>query len=153
MTKNTAVTLIDAAEQAGGFDTFLSVVRKAGLEELLAGAGKHTIFAPTDEAFAKFSQATLDKLNSPEQRELLTAVVSVHLVAGQVRTERLKGKRIRGKSVEGSELVINGADIMTINGAVIVRPDISAANGVLHGIDRVLWPKFAQRESEAAVSG
>jgi uncharacterized surface protein with fasciclin (FAS1) repeats len=153
LTKNIAATLIDAAEQAGGFDTFLSVVREAGLESLLAGAAKHTVFAPTDEAFAKFPQATLDKLAAPEQRELLTAVVSMHLVAGQVRTERLKGKRIRGKSVQGGELVINGADAVTVNGAVIVRPDISAANGVLHGIDRVLWPKLARDQSEAAVSG
>lgn len=153
MTKISAVNLIDAAEQAGGFGMFLSIVRQAGLADLLAGPGKHTVFAPTDEAFAKFPQATLESLNSPDQRELLTAVVSVHLVAGQVRTERLKGKRIRGKSVQGSELVINGADSITINGAVIVRPDIAAANGVLHGIDKVLWPKFAHRESEAAVSG
>jgi uncharacterized surface protein with fasciclin (FAS1) repeats len=151
--ENSAVTLLAAAERAGGFSSFLAAMAQAGLGSVLTGKRRYTIFAPTDEAFAAFPESTREKLMSPDQIELLKAVIAVHLVSGQVRTERLRGRRIRGKSVEGSELVINGAEAISVNGAFIVRPDIAAANGVLHGIDKVLWPKFAQRESEPARGG
>jgi uncharacterized surface protein with fasciclin (FAS1) repeats len=142
--------LLSAAAEAGGFTTFLSLAEQAGLPELLK-AGRHTIFAPTDEAFAKFPAEATEKLGLPEQRALLRAVVTGHLVAGQVLTRQLAGKRIRGKSVGGGELVIAGAKKFTVNGATIVRPDIMAANGVLHGVDKVLWP--TRREAGAPPVG
>ncbi len=146
-------TIIQVARRAGGFTTFLAMVDQIGLTDLLQAEAKHTVFAPTDEAFAKFPQATLEKLNNASHDELLKAVVSVHLVSGQVLTERLKGRRIRGKSVEGSELVIKGDEAISVNGALIVRPDIIAANGVLHGIDKVLWPKAPRVEAEVVARG
>ena len=146
-----SVDLIGVARAAGEFETFLSAVERAGLSPLLQGTARYTIFAPTDEAFAKVSRDELAKLMAPGK--LLKAVVSIHLVAGEVRTARLVGRRIRGKSVEGGELVITGAKAIDVNGAILVRADILAANGVLHGIDRVLWPKLAQRAPKPAPVG
>jgi|CXWL01.1.fsa_nt_gi uncharacterized surface protein with fasciclin (FAS1) repeats len=140
--------LIAAARAAGEFETFLAAVERAGLSGLLQGPARYTVFAPTDEAFAKLSSDEAAKLSAPGK--LLTAVVSIHLVAGEVRAARLAGRRIRGKSVEGGELVITGAKAIDVNGAIVVRPDILAANGVLHGIDRLLWPKLAQRAPKPA---
>jgi uncharacterized surface protein with fasciclin (FAS1) repeats len=143
--------LLAAMAGVGGFTTFLSLAKQAGLAKQLKGPGRYTLFAPTDEAFAKVSAGVLDKLKQPSQRDLLKAIVAMHLVTGQVLTPRLAGRRIRGKSAHGAELVINGAKAITVNGAAVVRPDIVAANGVIHGIDRVLWPKLAA-QSEHAVS-
>lgn len=145
--------MLQAAERAGCFSEFLAAIARAGMSDVLVGPKRHTVFAPTDAAFAKSSKATLVKLKSVPGGAALRAFVAVHLVAGQVSTERLKGRRIRGKSVEGSELVINGAEIITVNGAAIVRPDIAAVNGVWHGIDTMLWPKAAMRQSEVAAGG
>ena len=137
--------LIAAAEEAGGFARFLAFVEAAGLGETLNGPGRYTIFAPTDEAFDKLSPGMRDKLN-PKDKLALKALVSVHLVSGQMLSQRLLGRRIRGKSVQGCELLIDGGASIRVNGALIVRPDILAANGVVHGIDHVLWPLGAQLE-------
>ncbi len=150
MAEKVAHTLLQVAQRAGGFTTFLAWVEQVGLTDLLGGSPKYTVFAPTDEAFSKFPAERLANLNLPGQGAPLKAFTLVHFVAGQMATERLRGRRIRGNSVEGSELVINGADGITVNGAKVVRPDIAAANGFLHGIDKVLWPKCAQRDNEAA---
>jgi uncharacterized surface protein with fasciclin (FAS1) repeats len=142
-------SLVEAAEAAGEFKTFLSLARKIGVDTLLSGVAFHTIFAPTDEAFGKFPKATLDKLTGPDHSDLLRAVVEGHVVVGQLYSARVQGKRITGKSLGGSELVIVGSSKTTVNGAVLIRPDILASNGVIHGIDRVLWPK-QQAEALAA---
>ena len=148
-----AVHLIQAAAAAGGFDTFIAVVERAGMAATLKGAGRYTIFAPTDEAFAKLPAARFEKLMGEGHADLLKSIVRAHLVSGQLLTQRLQGRRIRGKSVGGEDLLISGDDAITINGALLVHPDIVAGNGVLHGIDKVLWPKRALREGEAALGG
>lgn len=147
-----ADNLIQAAAAAGGFRAFVAAVERAGLAVTLKGPGRYTVFAPTDEAFAKLPNDMLEKLMRENQTELLKSVVRMHLVSGQMLTQRLQGRRICGKSVAGSDLVINGAEAISINGAIIVRPDIIARNGVLHGIDKVLWPKLGQRQGEAALA-
>lgn len=152
MSQEAELELLAALAGAGGFSTFLSLAEQAGLAKRLKAPGRFTLFAPTDEAFAKLPAAKLEKLRRPAQGELLGAMVATHLVAGQVLTPRLAGRRIRGASVQGAELVINGAGPIKVNGAVVVRPDIMAANGVIHGIDTVLWPKLAV-EGEHAVGG
>lgn len=149
----TRETLPELARRVGGFDMFLEMLERSGLMGALSGASKYTIFAPDDDSFAKFPKSTLAKLKSSEHTELLKAVVSMHLVVGQVLAARVEGRRIRGKSVQGSELIISGAGGMTVNGATVVRPDLVASNGVIHGIDKVLWPIFTPGESELAVSG
>lgn len=137
-------TLIQLARRVGGFGVFVAMLERAGLVETLSGANKHTLFAPGDESFDK---PTLAKLNRDDQAALLVAMVKVHLVVGQVLTARLKGRRIRGASLEGSELVINSARAVTVNGATVVRPDLIASNGVIHGIDKVLWPKLSPQQA------
>lgn len=144
-------TVLQVARRSGGFATFLEMVETLDLGDMLDLPAKHTLFAPTDEAFSKVPKATLAKLKRPEEKLLLKAVVTMHLAAGQVVIERLKGRRIRGKSIEGSDLVISGVGAGVVNGAAIVRPDIMAANGVLHGIDRVLWPKLPRAAAESVV--
>lgn len=136
-----AADLIEAAAGAGGFSTFLALVERAGLSALLRGAARHTVFAPTDEAFAGLASASREKLAASDKSAFLQSVVKGHLVVGRVRLDRFVGRRIRGKSVDGGELVIAGTEGVSVNGAIVVRPDIMAVNGVLHGVDRLLWPE------------
>ncbi len=117
----------------------------AGLAATLKGPSRYTLFAPTDEAFDGLTDAMRGNLN-PKDKAALKELVLVHLVSGQMLSQRLRGRRIRGKSMQGSELVIDGAEAISVNGALVVRPDIMAGNGVLHGIDTVLWPKRARLE-------
>lgn len=140
-------TLIELARRVGGFDVFVAMIEQAGLVETLSGADKHTLFAPDDESFDKIPKSTLAKLYQSEHADLRIAVVKAHLIAGQVLTARLKGRRIRGASVEGSELVINSARVVSVNGATVVRPDLLASNGVIHGIDKLLWPKLSPKQA------
>lgn len=144
-------TLMDVAEATGEYSVFLSLMRKVGADSVFRGVVSHTIFAPTDEAFAKFPQATLEKLSGADHAPLLKSVIEGHVLVGQLYSARAQGKRISGKSLGGSELVIVGGSKTTVNGAVVVRPDILASNGVVHGIDRVLWPKH-ETQAQAAVS-
>jgi uncharacterized surface protein with fasciclin (FAS1) repeats len=141
--------ILDVAARAAGFSVFLDLARRAGLDALLADSRRYTIFAPTDDAFAKFPAGALAKLKRSEHADLLRAVVLTHVVVGGVRTAALAGRRIRGKSVEGNELVIDGAGAITVNGARVTRSDIIAANGVLHGLDRVIWPRRFQGAAAA----
>lgn len=141
-----AANLIEAAVGAGGFDTFVSVVERAGLTVLLQGPARHTVFAPTDGAFAALPPAAREQI-AEGRLDLLKAIVKGHLVIGRVRAERFTGRRMSGKAVGGAALTIAGDDGISVNGAMVVRPNIMAANGVLHGVDRVLWPKLAQLES------
>jgi|CXWL01.1.fsa_nt_gi uncharacterized surface protein with fasciclin (FAS1) repeats len=131
--------LVEAAKEAGGFDTFVSIVERSGLNVLLQGPARHTVFAPTDDAFASLPQTARDKIDEG-QSEFLKAIVKGHMVIGRVRAERFNGRRMSGKAVGGAPLTIAGDDGISVNGAIVVRPNIMAGNGVLHGVDRVLWP-------------
>ena len=135
--------LIDSAERTGRYATFLSAVKLSGLEPTLRSAGPFTLFAPQDEAFEKFPSATMSKLMRPDHRELLTAIVGYHFAQGQVLAARFAGKRITATSFDGRRLRIDGSDGFHVGGARVVEADVAASNGVLHGIDRVLWPKAA----------
>lgn len=135
--------LLDSAERTGRYSTFLSAVKLAGLEATLRSKGPFTLFAPQDEAFEKFPSATLDKLMAPDNRDLLVSVLGYHFAPGQVLAARFAGKRIAATSFEGSRLRIDGSDGLHVDGASVVEADVPASNGVLHGIDRVLWPKTA----------
>lgn len=146
------LTILQAGQRAGGFGRFFALVERADLCELLQSAGKFTLFPPTDEAFAKLAPDAQARVGADADLGVLKGVVLMHVVKGQVLTARLAGRRIRGGSVEGSELTINGASTITVNGAKVVRPDIMAANGVLHGIDAVLWPKSVG-QGKASIAG
>jgi uncharacterized surface protein with fasciclin (FAS1) repeats len=146
--------LFDAATRAGSFKNFLAAATKTGLVDTLQRGGSFTLFAPTDDAFGRFPSSTMSKLMAADKAALLTSILAYHLALGASMFSQLVGKRFRTKTLEGRELRIDGVHLgggVTVNGASIVSADISSSNGVLHGIDRVLWPRFAREAVDAEV--
>ena len=131
------------AAKAGTFKTLLAAAKAAGLVEVLSGDKPLTVFAPTDEAFAKLPAGTVESLLKPENKEKLAAILKFHVVAGRVFSNEVLSKS-ELKTVQGGMLtakVKNGA--ATINGATLVTTDIDASNGVIHVIDSVMLPPAA----------
>ena len=122
-----AKDIVDTAVAAGNFKTLVAAVQAAGLVDTLKGAGPFTVFAPTDEAFAKIPKADLDALLKDKAK--LSAVLTYHVVAGKVKT------------VQGSELTLSTTGGVMVNGAKVIATDIVADNGVIHVIDSVVLPK------------
>ena len=128
------------ANKAGTFKTLLAAAKAAGLVEVLAGDKPLTVFAPTDEAFAKLPAGTVENLLKPENKEKLAAILTFHVVPGRVFSGEVLSKK-ELKTVQGGKLTAamkNGAP--TINGAGLVATDIDASNGVIHVIDSVMLP-------------
>lgn len=145
-------TLVQTLDGAGHFDLLLSAAAKVGLDDFLGEPGPYTILAPTDEAFEKLPAGTLESLLAPSSREQLLAILKLHVVPGRIYADRaaaaasapsLAGEDLRF-SLEGGRL--------TVNGARIVRPDLEAANGVVHAIDRVLLPNASPSAGAPASS-
>jgi uncharacterized surface protein with fasciclin (FAS1) repeats len=132
-----AKDIVDTAVSAGTFKTLASALGAAGLVETLKGKGPFTVFAPTDEAFAKIPKADLDKLLADKAR--LTAVLTYHVIPGKVMAKDVVAGKV--KTVQGSELSIGVAGGVTVDGAKVTATDIVADNGVIHVIDRVVLPK------------
>jgi uncharacterized surface protein with fasciclin (FAS1) repeats len=131
---------------------FLAAATKTGLVDTLRGEGAFTLFAPTDEAFGRFPSSTMSKLMAPDKAALFASILAHHLALGRSMFAQLVGKRFRTRTLEGRELRIDGVHLgggVTVNGASIVLADIPSSNGVLHGIDRVLWPRFAREAVDA----
>jgi uncharacterized surface protein with fasciclin (FAS1) repeats len=126
---------------AGNFNTLVAAVKAAGLVDTLKGRGPFTVFAPTDEAFAKLAPGTLESLLKPENKAKLQSILLYHVVSGKVMAADVV-KRHSAKTVEGQDI-----SIKTMNGRVMVdsasvtKTDIVASNGVIHVIDSVLLPK------------
>jgi len=129
--------IVDTAVAAGNFSTLVTAVKAAGLVETLKGAGPFTVFAPTDEAFAKVPKATLDGLLA--DKAALTKVLTYHVVAGKVMAADVKAGHV--KTVQGTDLAMATEGGVTVNGAKVVAADVAASNGVIHAIDTVLMPK------------
>jgi uncharacterized surface protein with fasciclin (FAS1) repeats len=132
--------IVDTAVSAGSFKTLTTALAAAGLVETLKGKGPFTVFAPTDEAFAKLPAGTVESLLKPANKQKLTAILTYHVVAGNVKAadviklssaKTLNGKLVTIKTVGGKVL---------INGATVVKADIAATNGTIHVIDTVLMP-------------
>ena len=142
----TSAAILTVAEKAG-YTQFAAALRAARYAELLNGPGPFTVFAPTDAAFAKFAQPSLDDLF--EDDALLESVMGYHFIPGKVLAGRFAGKRFRAAMHAGGDLIIDGrgGGALRINGARVVAPDLQASNGVIHGIDAVLWPADAPTES------
>ncbi|MGQ0532553.1 MAG: fasciclin domain-containing protein [Caulobacteraceae bacterium] len=136
-----ALSVVSVADRAG-FHVFASALRSSDYFDKLEGAGPFTVFAPSDAAFKRFSQAALDKLLN-DDRELLHVVLGYHFAAGKVATARLAGKRIRAVMQAGGDVIIDGRSGLRVNAARLVKPDLNARNGVVHGIDALLWPRQA----------
>jgi len=133
--------IVDTAVAAGSFKTLAAALKAAGLVETLKGAGPFTVFAPTDEAFAKLPAGTVENLLKPENRDKLRAVLTYHVVPGNVTAAQVT-KLKTAKTVQGSEVKImtSGGKVMVDN-ANVVKTDITATNGVIHVIDTVLMPR------------
>jgi len=132
--------IVETAASAGSFNTLVAAVKAAGLVETLSGAGPFTVFAPTDETFAKLPAGTLEDLLKPENREKLSSILTYHVVAGNVMAADVV-KLQTARTVNGQSLAIlaeNGK--VTVGGARVVNTDIATSNGVIHVIDTVLLP-------------
>jgi uncharacterized surface protein with fasciclin (FAS1) repeats len=132
-----AKDIVDTAIAAGNFKTLVTAVQAAGLVDTLKGKGPFTVFAPTDEAFAKIPKADLDALLKDKAK--LTAVLTYHVVAGKIMAKDIKPGKV--KTVQGSELTLSTTGGVTVDGAKVITADIVADNGVIHVIDTVLMPK------------
>lgn len=137
MSKN----IVDTASAAGSFGTLLAAAEAAGLVDTLKGDGPLTVFAPTDEAFAKLPEGTVDSLLKPENKDKLTEILTYHVVAGAVKSTDLSDG-MTAATVEGAEITVSLGDAVKINDATVVQPDVIASNGVIHVIDQVLIPSM-----------
>jgi len=133
--------IVDTAVAAGNFKTLAAALQAAGLVDTLKGPGPFTVFAPTDEAFAKLPAGTVDDLLKPENHDKLVAILTYHVVPGKVMAKDVV-KLHEGKTVNGKELKImtDGGKVMVDN-ANVVKTDIACSNGVIHVIDSVLLPQ------------
>jgi uncharacterized surface protein with fasciclin (FAS1) repeats len=129
--------IIDTAVSAGSFTTLAAALKAAGLVDTLQGAGPFTVFAPTDDAFAKLPAGTVDTLlkDIPKLKKILT----YHVVSGKVMAADVT-KLKSAKTLEGSEVKIDASNGVKINDATVTTPDVAADNGVIHIIDTVLMP-------------
>jgi uncharacterized surface protein with fasciclin (FAS1) repeats len=128
-------TLVEIAAGNADFSTLVGAVKTAGLVETLSGKGPFTIFAPTNEAFAKLPAGTLASL-TPEQ---LKSILTYHVVAGEVLAKDVKAGKV--KSVQGSEITVATMGGVTVDNAKVTATDIVADNGVIHVIDTVILPR------------
>jgi uncharacterized surface protein with fasciclin (FAS1) repeats len=132
--------IVDTAVEAGSFKTLAAALKAAGLVETLKGEGPFTVFAPTDEAFAKLPKGTVETLLMPENKAKLTAILTYHVVPGDVKAADVV-KLESAKTVQGGSVTISADDGVKINDAKVVKTDIECGNGVIHVIDAVLLPK------------
>jgi uncharacterized surface protein with fasciclin (FAS1) repeats len=134
--------IVDTAVGAGKFSTLVAAVKAAGLVDTLKGPGPFTVFAPTDEAFAKLPKGTVEDLLKPENKEKLAAILTYHVVPGKVMAADIAGKKTNVKSVQGSELAVDASSGVKINDATVTTADIATSNGVIHVIDTVVMPRM-----------
>jgi len=139
--ENAPADIVDTAIQAGTFKTLAAALGAAGLVDTLKGKGPFTVFAPTDEAFAKLPDGTVANLLRPENIDQLKAILTYHVVPGAVRAEQVvmltSAQTVNGQSVD---IVVNGSSVK-IESANVVATDIVASNGVIHVIDSVILPQ------------
>lgn len=132
--------IVDTAVAAGNFKTLAAALKAAGLIETLKGKGPFTVFAPTDEAFAKLPEGTVESLLKPENKDKLVGILTYHVVAGKVMAAdvvKLKeAKTVQGKAVK---ITVKDGKVM-VDAANVVTTDIETSNGVIHVIDAVILP-------------
>ena len=137
----TSPDIVDTAVAAGSFNTLVAAVQAAGLVDALKADGPLTVFAPTDEAFAKLPEGTVESLLLPENIDQLTSILTYHVVAGKILSTDLSDGA-SAATLQGSNLNVGIADgIVSIQNANVITADISTSNGVIHVIDTVLLPQ------------
>ncbi len=140
--------IAETAKAAGQFETLCKAVEAAGLGETLKSEGPYTVLAPTDEAFEKLPEGTLEELLKPENKEKLAGILKLHIIKGKVsssQVQQLGGKSVPTLCPEGSQLRVmsTGGQVKFQAGgstATVIKPDVMASNGVIHAIDTVLLP-------------
>lgn len=144
--------IVDTAVKAGSFNTLVAAVKAAGLVETLKGKGPFTVFAPTDEAFAKLPAGTLESLLKPENKKKLASILTYHVVAGKYDAARItsaKAKLFALKSVQGSNIAVDLRNGVKVAGVNVVKTDIVTSNGVIHVVDAVMLPPKATGQQAA----
>ena len=133
-------TIVEVAAGDENFSTLVAAVKAAGLVDVLAGDGPYTVFAPTNEAFAKLPEGTVESLLKPENKDQLVAVLTYHVVPGKVMAADVV-KLDSATTVQGGDvsIAVNGGTV-TVDGANVVAADVAAGNGVIHVIDTVILP-------------
>jgi uncharacterized surface protein with fasciclin (FAS1) repeats len=132
-----AADIVETAVSAGQFKTLVTALKEANLVDTLKGAGPYTVFAPTDEAFAKLPKGALEGLL--KDKEKLAAVLTYHVVPGKVMAADVKPGK--AKTVQGQSLTVTAKnDGVMVNDARVIKTDIAASNGVIHVVDSVLLP-------------
>lgn len=135
--------IVETAVAAGNFKTLAAALEAAGLIDALKGEGPFTVFAPTDEAFAKLPAGTVETLLKPENKEKLKAILLYHVVPGNVtagEVTKLNGRSV--KTLQGSSIKVKTSHGVRVDNAKVTQTDIKASNGVIHVIDTVLMPKM-----------
>jgi uncharacterized surface protein with fasciclin (FAS1) repeats len=132
--------IVDTAVAAGSFQTLAAALQAADLIDTMKGKGPFTVFAPTDEAFAKLPAGTVESLLKPENKEKLRAILTYHVVPGSVSSKQVV-KLASAKTVNGQSVSIKSdKNGVMVGGAQVVKTDIAASNGVIHVIDTVMLP-------------
>ncbi|MGC6465207.1 MAG: fasciclin domain-containing protein [Akkermansiaceae bacterium] len=132
-------TVVEIAVGNENFSTLVAAVKAAGLAEALSGEGPFTIFAPTNEAFAKVPKETLESLLQPENKDKLAAILKYHVVAGKVMAADVSAGKVKTLNGAKAEITVKGGKVM-IDKANVVKTDIVGSNGVIHVIDSVILP-------------
>jgi len=133
-------SIVDVAAAAGSFQILTAALEATGLADTLSQEGPFTVFAPTDEAFAALPEGTLEELMKPENREVLAAILTYHVVPGKVTSDQIQSGEV--STVQGSTVNVTVEDGMVmVDDAKVVQPDIEAGNGVIHVIDKVILPE------------
>lgn len=136
-----AKDIVDTAVAAGNFKTLAAALQAAGLVDTLKGPGPFTVFAPTDEAFAKLPPGTVESLLKPENLDKLKAILTYHVVSGNVKSKAAM-KLTAANTVNGKALTLKvDAGSLMIDNAKVIKADILCSNGVIHVIDSVVLPQ------------
>ena len=135
-----APTIVDIAAKSGKFNTLVAAVKAAGLADTLSGKGPFTVFAPTDEAFAKLGKKAIADLLKPENKQKLVSILTYHVVGAKVPAAKVVDMR-SARTVQGADAAIMVKDgKVRVAGATVVKADIMASNGIIHVVDKVMLP-------------
>lgn len=139
-----AGNIVETAKGAGSFNTLLAAAQAAGLADALATGENLTVFAPTDEAFAKLPAGTVDNLLKPENKDQLVAILTYHVLPRQLASNQLPAGPIHVRTLKsgGDRLlaIAKGSSGVTVDQANVIQADIKTSNGIIHVIDTVMLP-------------
>ncbi|MEM1293840.1 MAG: fasciclin domain-containing protein [Verrucomicrobiota bacterium] len=132
--------IVDTAAGLDAFSTLVAAVKAGGLVETLKGDGPFTVFAPTNDAFAKLPEGTVESLLKPENKEKLVAILTYHVVSGKVMSSDVAAGKVATVNGKEAEITVTDGKV-AIDGANVVKVDVETTNGVIHVIDSVILPK------------